>query len=137
MPLDGSAVNYADDIHLCNDNDNVHVLQKYLEAHSAKAVEGFNKNQTTTNTDKFHCILLSRRYADDFDTNICGHIISRGKSLKMLRVTLDDKLNFNEHIHNMCQAASCQINALNRITKFLNEQCRMKIYKSLICANFN
>ena len=39
-------------------------------------------NQTTTNTDKFQSILLSRRYVDDFDTNICGHIISRGKSLK-------------------------------------------------------
>ena len=48
----------------------------------AKAVESFNKKQTTINTDKFQSILLSRRYIDDLDTNICGHIISRGKSLK-------------------------------------------------------
>ena len=78
-------------------------------------MEWFNKNQTTINTDKFQNILLSRRYVDDFHTNICGHIISRGRSLKMLGVTLDDKLNFNEHIRNMCQTASCQINALNRM----------------------
>ena len=136
LPLDGSVVNYADDNHLCNANDNVHVLQKHLETDSAKAVECFNKNQTTTNTDKFQSILLSRRYVDDFDTNTCGHIIFRGKSLKMLGVTLDDKLNFKEHIRNMCQTASCQINALSRISKFLDEQCRMKVYKSFICANF-
>ena len=37
----------------------------------------------------------------------------------------------------MCQTASCQINALKRISKFLDEQCRMKVYKSFICANFN
>ena len=91
LSFDVSVVNYADDNHLCNANDNVHVLQKHLETDSAKVVEWFNKNQTTTNTDKFQSILLSRRYVDDFDTNICGHIISRGKSLKMLGVTLDDK----------------------------------------------
>ena len=116
MPLDGSVVNYADDNHICNDNDNVHVLQKHLETDSANAVEWFNKNQTTTNTDKFQSVLLLRRYVDDFDTNICGNIISHGKSLKMLRVTLDDKLNFNKHIRNMSQTASCQINSLNRIS---------------------
>ena len=55
----------------------------------------------------------------------------------MLGVTLDDKLNFNEHIRNVCQTASCQINALKRISKLSDEQCRMKVYKSFICANFN
>ena len=55
----------------------------------------------------------------------------------MLGATLDDKLNFNEHVRNMCQTASCQINALKRISNFLNEQCRMHVYKSFISANFN
>ena len=52
-----------------------------------KQWSGSIKNQTTTETVKFQSILLSRRYVDDYDTNICGHIISRGKSLKMLGVT--------------------------------------------------
>ena len=55
----------------------------------------------------------------------------------MLGVTLDDNLNFNEHVRNICQTASCQINALKRISNFLNEQCRMNVYKSFISANFN
>ena len=46
-------------------------------------------------------------------------------------------LNFNEHVRNICQTASCQINALKRISNFLNEQCRMNVYKSFISANFN
>ena len=137
LPLHGSLVNYADDNHLCNDNDSVCVLQRHLETDSAKAVEWFNKNQTTTNADKFQSILLSRRNVDDFDIDICVHTISRDKSLKMLGVTLDDRLNFNEHIRNICQTASRQVNALNRISKFLDEQCRMKVYKFFICANFN
>ena len=69
--------NYADDNHLCNDNDNVCVLQRHLETDSAKAVEWFDKNQTTTNADKFQSILLSRRNVDDFDIiDICGHYFS-------------------------------------------------------------
>ena len=55
----------------------------------------------------------------------------------MLGVTLDDKMNFSEHVPNMCQTASCQIHALKRISNFLNEQCRRHIYKSFISANFN
>ena len=39
----------------------------YLETDAAKAVEWFDKNQTTTNADKFQSILLSRRNVDDFD----------------------------------------------------------------------
>ena len=30
-----------------------------------------------SNIDKFQSIVLSRRYADDFDINICGYIMSR------------------------------------------------------------
>ena len=79
------------------------MLQRHLETDSAKAVKWFDKNQTTTNADKFQSILLSKRNVDDFDIDICGHTISRDTSLKMLGVTLDDRLNFNEHIRNIFQ----------------------------------
>ena len=63
--------------------------------------------------------------------------IPPNNTLKMLGVTLDDKLNFKTHIRNVCQKAYRQINALKRISKFLNEQCRMHVYKSFVSANFN
>ena len=100
------------------------------------AVKWFNNDQTTANPDKFQSIIFSRHRIDEFDISLDGHVITRGNTLKILGVTLDDKLNFNEHVH-MCQTASCQINALKRISNFLNEQCRMHVYKSFISANFN
>ena len=72
-----------------------------------------------------------------FDVSVDGHTISRDNTLKILGVTLDDKLNFKAHIRNICQTASCQINALKRISKFVNEHCRLSVYKSFINANFN
>ena len=113
------------------------MLQKHLQVDSEKRVKWFNNNQTTVNPDKFQSIVLSRQNVDTFDVSVDGHTISRDNTLKILGVTLDDKLNFKAHIHNICQTASYQINALKRISKFMNEHCRLSVYKSFINVNFN
>ena len=136
LPLNSALVNYTDDNHLCNSNKNLDVLQKELESDCARAVQWFTENQTTANSGKFQSILLSRHNIETFNINIGDHIISRNNTLKILGITLDEKLNFNEHIRNICQTSSRQINALRRISKFLNQQCREKVYKSFINANF-
>ena len=136
LPLNSQLVSYADDNHICHDSENLEMLQKHLQDDSNKAVKWFDNNhQTTANPDKLQSIVLSRRNVETFDISVDDHTISRDNTLKMLGVTLDDKLNFKAHI--ICQTASCQINALKRISKFLNEQCRMNVYKSFINANFN
>ena len=137
LPLNSHLVNYADDNHICIENEKLDMLQKQLQDDSNIAVRWFNNNQTTANPDKFQSIILSRDRVDQFDISLDGHVISRGNSLKMLGVTLDENFYFNEHVRNICQTASCQINALKRISNFLNEQCRMNVYKSIISANFN
>ena len=118
LQLNSYLVNYADDNHICFENENLLVLQKHLQDNSNIAVKWFNDNQTTANAGKFQSIILSRHSIDEFDISLDGHVIT----LKMLGVTLDDKLKFNEHVRNMCQTVSCQINALKRISTFLNEQ---------------
>ena len=109
MPLNSHLVNYADDNLICLENGNLEVLRKQLQDDSNIALRWFDKNQTTANSDKFESIILSRHRVDQFDINLDGHVISRGNILKMLGVTLDDNLNFNEHTRNIYQTASCQI----------------------------
>ena len=137
LPLECSFVNYADDNHMCNENENLEMLKNHIESDAMTAINWFDKNQTTANAGKFQSILLSRGPTSDFLVNVGGHFIPPNNTLKMLGVTLDDKLNFKTHIRNVCQKASRQINALKRISKFLNEQCRMHVYKSFVSANFN
>ena len=86
---------------------------------------------------QFQSILLSRGSTGDFLVNVGGHSIPSNNTLKMLGVTLDDKLNLKTHIRNVCQNASRQINALKRISKILNEQCRVHVYKLFLLTNFN
>ena len=137
LPLNSSLVNYADDNHICHENENLELLKDHIENDALTAMNWFNRNQTTANADKFQSILLSRGSTGDFIVNVGGHDLHRENTLKILGVTLDDKLNFKTHIRNICQKASRQINALKRISKFLNKQCRMHVYKSFVCANFN
>ena len=55
----------------------------------------------------------------------------------MLGVTIDDNLNFNEHISVCCTKAARQLNALARFDKYLDVRSRRTIYNSFIMSNFN
>ena len=46
-------VNYADDNHICNENENLEILKDHIESDAMTAINWFDKNQTTANTDKF------------------------------------------------------------------------------------
>ena len=94
LPLNSALVNYADDNHLCNSNKNLDVLQKDLESDCAGAVQWFAENQTTANSGKFQSILSSRHNIETCNINIGDHIISRNNTLKILGITLDEKMNF-------------------------------------------
>ena len=52
-------------------------------------------------------------------------------------MSLDDHLNFNTHVSNICRRASRQIMAFKRIAKYLNLSNRELTYKSFISSNFS
>ena len=103
LPLECSLVNYADDNHMCNENENLEMLKDHIESEAMTAINWFDKNQTTTNTDKFQSILLSQGSTSDFLVNVGVHSIPPNHTLKMLGGTLDDKLHFKTYIRNACQ----------------------------------
>ena len=110
---------------------------KQLQHDSNIAVRWFDDSHITANPESFQSIILSRDRIDQFHISLDGHVISRWRSLNMLVVTLDDNLNFNVHVRNICQTASCHVIALKRNLNFLNAKCRMNVYKSFINANFH
>ena len=59
------------------------------------------------------------------------------KSVKLLGVHIDDKLNFNEHINKICKSAGNQLNALIRLKSFLGLKEKEVVVNSFIYSNFN
>ena len=45
----------------------------------------------------------------------------------ILRITIDNKLNFDSHIRKMCKNSSQKLNALSRISIFLNKDQNYKV----------
>ena len=134
--IDSKICNYADDNHLSNSRKSADGLKSILELDASRAVCWFNANNMDANPDKFQFIAMDRSGPIDLSISIDGNIIRSSDSMKVLGVTLDSKLNFDEHVSNICSKASAQINVLKRLSRYLNQNNRTKIYQSFITAKF-
>ena len=102
-------------------------------------MDWFNKNKMVVNPDKFQAIIFDKRKIDNIDERITvdNQQIKVVSSVKLLAVQLDDKLNFNLHIGNICKSAANQLNVLIRLKKFLNFKENKILMNSYFMANFN
>ena len=128
--------NYADDNHLCTHNKCVSSVITLIESDSEKAISWFNDNDMDANADKFQFLAMDRNGLVPSSISVQGHTIPSCDNINVLGITLDSKLKFNEHISKICTKASRQINALKRISKHLNEESRLQIFKTFIASNF-
>ena len=55
----------------------------------------------------------------------------------MLGVKLDSKLNFNSRIHDICQKAGQKLNAISRITPYMDFAKRRLLVNSFLYSQFN
>ena len=129
--------NYADDNHLVKENNCVDELQVSLEKDAQRAISWFDKKYMDANPDKFQCISLDRFGRPPISISIEGNTLTSSDSIKVLGATLDSSLKYNKYISSLCSKASTQINAMKRIGKYLNTDCRISMYKSFISSNFS
>ena len=84
------------------------------------AVEWFNQNKTIVNPDQFQAMLLEKRNENNQSClKIDNHAIKSTDCVKLLRINIDSKLNFDSHISDLCKKASMQPNALNRLRAYI------------------
>ena len=91
------------------------------------------------NADRFQEIMLDKRKRDHTDERITvdNQQIKVVLSVKLLDLQLDDKLNFNLHISNICKSAANQLDALIRLKKFINFEEKKILISSYFMTNFN
>ena len=54
----------------------------------------------------------------------------------MLGIKLDSKLNFNSHIHDICQKAGQKLNAVSRITPYMDFVKRRLLVNAFLYSQF-
>ena len=86
------------------------------------------------NADKCHFLCSSN---NEESMTIENKKIRSSKCEKLLGVKLDSKLNFNFHIHDICQKAGQKLNAISRMTPYMDFTKRRLLVNAFFYSQFN
>ena len=129
--------NYADDNSIAK---SAHTLPELLAdiTHDCNiSLKWFHDNGMQANPDKFQFMVASSKKHGDICININDTKITSEPNVKALGVIIDCELNFSAHISYLCKKAARQLNALARISRYLDPSSKMILYNSFVKSNFN
>ena len=112
LPKTCNITNYADDNTLYATWDCFEVIIEKLPADPISLQSWFNKNYI----QKMLLYMPRRKSRNYWRILLPGNSIKKGWCQKLLGVTIDHKLNFEEHIKTICQTAGKKLNALTRLS---------------------
>ena len=107
---------YADDNTPYTTGNSIEEVIQKLENAAKTLFQWFRDNQMKANPDKCDFLCSSNR---EVSLAIENQIIKNSKFEKLLGIKLDSKLNFNSHIHDICQKAGQKLNAISRIRPYM------------------
>ena len=64
-------------------------------------------------------------------------VITSSDSVRLLGITIDDKLSFTSHISTLCTRANSNVRNLCRIRRYLNQDQLILLLNSFILSIFN
>ena len=83
------------------------------------------------NPDKFQCIVFGKQ--DNLGQfNIGDKNILWEDNVKILGLNVDNKLNFNIQLTNICQTAGRKVEVLSRLCHVIDQSSKMLLYNSFV-----
>ena len=113
-------------------------LIAFLGTESNTAIEWFENNKMMIYPGKFQAIITDKekKYHTNETLKIGDKVIKASSSVRLLGVQIDDQLNFNLHITNVCRSAANQLNALIRLKRFLDFEEKKTLINSYFYSDF-
>ena len=121
--------NYADDNtpFVCCSNE-TEVINKLKHEDAEIFIQWFKDNGLKLNEDKCKLIILSKQ-ENNSTLSLENEVITSSRSEKLLGITIDHKLTFNEHVENLCIKANQKLHALARISNYMSQD-KLRITRS-------
>ena len=94
----------------------------------------FNYNQMKGNEDKCHVMLSSQ---GSVHVNISTVQTENSKYSKLLGINIDSKLTFEGHINRTCKTSSTKLNALSKISYYMDPLKRRLLVNAFFTSQFN
>ena len=91
------------------------------------------------NPGKFEAIIIDKQKGNHTNQtiNIDQKEIKAVSKVKLLGIEIDDKLNFNHPINNICKSASNQLSTLIRLKHLLGFEDKKVLVNTFVMSNFN
>ena len=125
--------NYADDTTPYATDKSVNSLLSKLQENTSEIVKWLRSNYMKSNPDKNHLIVAN---SDKASIIIDNNVIRSSSSVKLLGVTIDNKLKFDEHVSAICKNASTKLHALARVATYMNSDKLRVLMKAFIESQF-
>ena len=127
--------NFADDstFYAC-DKDLNHLINR-LEPDSFLAIEWFENNSMKLTDDKYHLLISGHKYENAW-ARTGNAKIGESKTQKLLGVTIDRTLNFDEHVRPLCKKAGRKLSVLSRLSSYMNVKQKRTLVKSFFGFQF-
>ena len=109
--------NFADDTPLQVCDKNLAFALAKLKEHSNIALKWLENNYMKMNSDKCHLFFSLNKFKHLW-TKIGNDRIRESRTVKLLGVTLDNKLKLDEHLNNVSLKSKRKLYALSRIKKY-------------------
>ena len=106
-------------------------MQRKLESESLILFEWFHDNYLNANSGKSHVMLTTDNKQK---INFKASPISNKKIVKLLGVTVDNKLSFEAHLNLVCKKVVKNIHALARVSKFISKKKLRVIMKAFMMS---
>ena len=107
---------------------------KSLENENEILIKWFSDNYFKANPDKFH--LLISNHSNNLTIKVEKEIVECCSSVKLLGVTIDNELKFDEHVSKLCKKASQKLHALARVSNYMSQDKLRMLMKAFIESQF-
>ena len=133
---DSEICNFADDNTLSVLEFDLDTLIIKLENDLQRVMQWLEVNNLVANPSKFQFMLLGLSKKHNLCLNVDGNTVKATNTVKLLGVTIDQNLNFDYHIKDLCKKASRNIGALRRIFPQIDNEKKKLLFNTFFESTF-
>ena len=125
-----NSYNYADDNSMSASAKSIDEVTALLKNDCDNALNWSTSTCMKASHGKFEFMIVSPHDVTDKEPELLVNdvVLKPEASVKVLVITIDSRLNFSQHASNVCTKGAWQLNALRRISRYIDETSRNMIY---------
>ena len=108
-----------------------------IESDMKAAMCWYRNNEMVANPEKFQLIFIGLKDDIRLCIDINSSAVQMTDSIKLLGVTIDSILNFNQHVQLIYKKASNKVRAFSRIAPNIEYEKNVILYNSFVLSNYN